>query len=153
MISELVSASFLTVPISSAIFCLWLLFLTPLKRILFSSSSSSSLASWSSPIRRFLGVSVSTRGASPPSSLASCLRFLAAWMNAASGISPKVTQKQLLIEVLGFHVWRYNAGCNVMKAPPRRFSKTNSGMYNTDSKIIRRIQFKNIIETKLECVV
>lgn len=80
-------------PISSAIFCLWVLFLTPLKRILFSSSSSSSLASWSSCPSRFFVGSVSTRGASPPNSLASCRRFLAAWMNAASGISPRVIQK------------------------------------------------------------
>ncbi|TNN48664.1 hypothetical protein EYF80_041121 [Liparis tanakae] len=45
---------------------------------------------------RFFGVSVSTRGASPPSSRASCLRFLAAWMNAASGISPIEREKQAL---------------------------------------------------------
>lgn len=88
------AASSPTLPISSAIFCLWVLFFTPLKRILFSSSSSSSLQSCSSRTRRFFGVSVSTRGASPPSSLASCLRFLAAWMNAASGISPTAGQKR-----------------------------------------------------------
>ena len=87
-------AHFTMIPISSAIFCLWVLFLTPLKRILFSSSSS--LASWSSSTRCLSGASVSTRGASPPSSLASWRRFLAAWIKAASGISPEGEEENIV---------------------------------------------------------
>ncbi len=79
--------SFIHWPISSAIFCLWVLILTPLKTIL--CSSSSSLPPFSSSwVRRLFAVSFSTSGASPPSSRAICLRLRAAWMKAASGISP-----------------------------------------------------------------
>ena len=76
-------------PISSAIFCRWVFCRTPLNTILFSSSSSSSLPSCSSSrTSRFLGPSASGGGTSPPCSLASCRRLRAAWMKAASGISP-----------------------------------------------------------------